>query len=546
MNNNKNEPVITPPKLTYWWLAFFCVALAVFLSLWRGQDANWDLRNYHYYNPYAWVNDRATIDIAPAQLQSFHSPFADLPYYYMTRAGFSSWLVSAILALPAAIALFFLALSSKFFLPRAQQNIYLVAIIIVAATGASGGPLIGTTMSEWHLVALYLCAVWLILKPFAIDDAFVLTKLRLKNVLAAGFLGGLAVGFKLTAGAYALGLAVLVVALPTGLFERSRRLAVLGLGGVAGAVISYGPWGYELWTRFGNPFFPYFNDVFLSPWAEPYRFADTRYVADSLWKFLTTPWLIMKNTVGFVSELSFRDWRLGISLPAFVCLAWATRSAQKRRMWIALLLMFSTIYGLWITFLGYYRYVSLLEVLAPLAIFALIANAEILMPLPRIKMFTAMLITLVMMGTTEWLPWERIKHGAMAVDVNMPSFPEGSMVIIASSEPLAFLTPNLPPEIPVISVINNFMNPAWGAKSKLQILAAQRVAQHTGPLFALVNLSMRNERQYMNVAISDMLLAHGLAVDFNNCKPISSAMSKGTLAACRVNRVPVVPIKWPL
>jgi len=54
-------------------------------------------------------------------------------------------------------------------------------------------------------------------------------------------------------------------------------------------------------------------------------------------------------------------------------------------------------------------------------------------------------------------------------------------------------------------------------------------------VFALVNLSMGNERQYMNVAISDMLLSHGLAVDFNNCKPIPSAMSKGTLAACSVN-----------
>jgi len=180
------------------------------------------------------------------QLQSFHSPFADLPYYYMTRAGFPSWLVSAILALPTAIALFFLALISKLFLLRSRRNIYLVAIIIVAVTGASGGPLIGTTMSEWHVVALYLCAVWLILKPFAIGDVFVLTKPRLKNVLVEGFLGGLAVRFKLTAGAYALGLAVLVVALSAGLFERSKRLVVLGLGGVAGAVISYGPWGYEV------------------------------------------------------------------------------------------------------------------------------------------------------------------------------------------------------------------------------------------------------------------------------------------------------------
>ena len=205
-NNNQKISNYVYKSLAGWQLALLCIGIAVFLSLWRGQDANWDLRNYHYYNPYAWVNGRAAIDIAPAQLQSFHSPYADLPYYYMAKAGFPSLLGSAILALPAAIALFFLALIAKPLLPAAQPNIYLIAVLLIAATGAAGGPLVGTTMSEWHLLALFMCSVWLVLRPLYCENELVWGEPKLGSVLCAGFLGGVAVGLKLTAGTYALGL----------------------------------------------------------------------------------------------------------------------------------------------------------------------------------------------------------------------------------------------------------------------------------------------------------------------------------------------------
>ena len=61
---------------------FICGVLAVYL----GKDFNWDLRNYHYYNAYAFLHDRAGLDIAPAQLQTYHNPLLDLPFYYMVNA----------------------------------------------------------------------------------------------------------------------------------------------------------------------------------------------------------------------------------------------------------------------------------------------------------------------------------------------------------------------------------------------------------------------------------------------------------------------------
>ena len=530
-------------SLASWWLAFFCVGIAIFLSVWRGQDANWDLRNYHYYNPYSWVNNRASIDIAPAQLQSFHSPFADLPYYCMAKAGLPSWLVSAILALPAAMALFFLALISKRLLPCARQNIYLVAVILIAATGASGGPLIGTTMSEWHMVALFLCAIWLILKSSVRENVSALGGTNLWSVLCAGFLGGLAVGLKLTAGTYAIGLAVLVFSLPAGLLARFKRLAALGFGGAIGATISYGPWGYELWNRFGNPLFPYFNDIFQSPWAEPLRFADNRYIADSLWKFIATPWLIMKENASFVSEMPFRDWRLGLGLPAMLWLAWRSPIGSIRQIWRVLLLMFLAIYCVWIIFFGHFRYVSLLELIAAIAIVSFFANCAIILQTSRIRNVTLLLMLVILIGSTKWPSWGRVGHGEIAVEARMPNLPNGSMVVIASLEPLAYIVPSLPPDVPVISVANNFMNPAWGANFKLHSMAAQRVAQHSGPLFALVSLTNQPDRYFMNIEVSDLLLAIGLVVNFADCKPVVGPMSSGTVGVCSVNRVTAIPFR---
>lgn len=560
-SKNQTTSLHRYPAMSNMWLAFFCLVLAVFLSLWRGQDANWDLLNYHYYNPYAWVNNRATLDIAPAQLQSFHSPFADLPYYYIVRAGLPSWAGCSILALPAATALFFLGLIFKQLAPNAKQPVYLIAAVVLGATGAAGGPLIGTTMSEWHLVALFFAAIWLILRLNLpeFDGAGCKKERRIvfAAIILAGLLGGLAVGLKLTASTYSVGLAVLVFMLPTRFWLRVQCVALLGFGGLVGALIAYGPWGYELWHRFGNPFFPYFNDIFQSPWAESVRFADTRYVSDSAAKLLTTPWIIMRETVGYVSEAPFRDWRIGLGLPAFIWLAWRTRANAYGKIWLALLLTFLTIYICWISFFGYYRYVSMLEALSALAMVGLSANlfesrasnsvTSFMSPRRQSTLahFVMIFFTALIVGTAKWPSWGKVPHGEMVVSAVVPTLPKGSMVMMSSLAPLAFIAPNFPPEIPVVSVINNFLNPFWGAETMLHRTAAKRLREHQGPLFGLVNRNQTHEIYYMNVPIEEMLAALGLKIDFDDCKPIATKMPEIAPSLCSVRRITVVPPKWP-
>ena len=57
-------PLLAPGRLAPL-LALSVLALGA-LSLWLGQDLNFDLLNYHYYTGYAFLHGRTFRDVAPA------------------------------------------------------------------------------------------------------------------------------------------------------------------------------------------------------------------------------------------------------------------------------------------------------------------------------------------------------------------------------------------------------------------------------------------------------------------------------------------------
>ena len=52
-------------------------------SLLLGADANWDLYNYHLYNPFAWLHGKLRTDLAPAGMQSYFNPLLDTALYLL-------------------------------------------------------------------------------------------------------------------------------------------------------------------------------------------------------------------------------------------------------------------------------------------------------------------------------------------------------------------------------------------------------------------------------------------------------------------------------
>ena len=48
----------------------------------------------------------------------------------------------------------------------------------------------------------------------------------------------------------------------TGLRGRAVNIAAGCAATLAGAVLAYGYWGWQLWQQFGNPLYPFYDNLF--------------------------------------------------------------------------------------------------------------------------------------------------------------------------------------------------------------------------------------------------------------------------------------------
>jgi hypothetical protein len=76
MTNLKRFPISHP----LFWAIIYFIALGI-ISVILGQDVSWDLRNYHFYNPYMLLTGRFKYDVLPAQIQTFFNPLMDVPFF---------------------------------------------------------------------------------------------------------------------------------------------------------------------------------------------------------------------------------------------------------------------------------------------------------------------------------------------------------------------------------------------------------------------------------------------------------------------------------
>ncbi len=66
-------------------LAFWMAASGLY-AVYLGKDMNYNLLNYHIYNPYAFLQGRIADDVAPAGIQTYLNPLMDVPFYLMVRS----------------------------------------------------------------------------------------------------------------------------------------------------------------------------------------------------------------------------------------------------------------------------------------------------------------------------------------------------------------------------------------------------------------------------------------------------------------------------
>jgi hypothetical protein len=302
--------------------AFYILVLVLSCaaSLLLGKDRNWDLLNYHFYNPYMFLTGRLGFDYFPAQTPTFLNPLMDIPTYLMIT-NFKPWVVGAIMGVwhGLNLILVYQIVYRVFnFLSPFKVAILASLITILSATGSIIWGLWGTFMGDLTVSIFVLAGIKLLL--LAIDP--ISGKLQIRQIIWSGLFVGLGTGLKATSAIYAIPLIALTLLGSGNLSERSRALIGFALSCLVGFLMTYGYWAFILQIRFGSPFFPYYNGIFRSPFVASANLSDfLHWMPNSIIGHLFLPFTFFLDGGGLgQAEVPFRDWRPAVAFTMLLIL----------------------------------------------------------------------------------------------------------------------------------------------------------------------------------------------------------------------------------
>lgn len=438
-----------------------CVFAGALIAYLLKQDLNWDLLNYHWYNPWAFLHHRLLYDIQPAGGGSYLNPILDLPAYLLRNhlrpviagmalggiQGINAWLVFEV-----AFTLF----KDRI---RGWATRFGIALTIgfISLFGAASLSEIGNSMGD-NLVSLFILASLLLLL-LSFDES--------KNHKAARYLriggyllAGVAIGLKLTSFVYAIPL-LLCGLLVKGRYEAKIRESlwhVLAAG--IGLLSLSGYWYFEVWRAFKNPIFPFYNGVFQSPYYPKVNFSEFIWIPTTIFEKVFYPFTIIRLP-NQAAKLYFRDPRLAVlfvtGLAAIgywliqkqIFKTWP-RLRVNRQEWVFLAFIGMS-YIFWEKEFAYYRYLLPVELISLVAIalliYKLISNTKIA------TVSVAIILGLITLFTVH-LNWNRIPWQPYNFGPNLYAQLSGvdGTVLMAPTNPLGFLVPYLPRQDRAISV----------------------------------------------------------------------------------------------
>lgn len=505
-----------------------CVLVCARLAQILGQDFNWDLRNYHFYGAYALLHGRWAIDIAPAQVQTWLNPLPYVPFYLAVQhlPPLLTSVVFGITAAPAPWLCYLITRDALGPLPRLSRAVAGAAAMIIALDGSIFREEIGTSFNDILTAIPLLAATWLVVRAFRAGGL---------TGTAGGLIGiaiGIAVGAKLTSLVYAIAIAGAMLVLWGPLRLRLRHVLLAALGGTAGFLLLAGWPAWELWTRYGNPLFPFYNAIFHSPWYPVENFADTRFLPTNPLDALLYP---LYQALGWLrtSEVAFRDPRQLAAFPVvlfFLILGATRRGRLPPAAWPALFisLLLALGFALWVGLFAVQRYSAPLELLSGTLICLAVAAA-----VPRLGPM-ALLLAAETVAILLWtVPADegrlRVHRDWFAVQVPPEIAEQPVLHVIASGgDPVSYIIPFFPPEHSFLRIVANF--PILETRFRAEILA--RIAAHSGPLRSLVLPGAAAE-------LDSALAGVGLERSGDPCLPIATRLE--TFESCPLRRLPPQP-----
>jgi hypothetical protein len=522
-----------------------CCLISGLISIHLGQDINWDQKNYHIYNVYAFLEDRLAYDFAPAQLQTFHNPLLHLPIYGLIHT-LSPPLVGFILGGFQGVNVFLVYLIAKAaFCPNLkliQRNFLITLVTIVGAYSPIFCSELGTTFGD-NLTSLPILAGLLLI--IHLQKHLKIHPWTSVLYFLVGLLLGSATGLKLTNATYAIAM-MITCALISPKFQKISRLIQITLGIIVGTLTCSGFWMIRMYELYQNPLFPYYNAWFKSPYLGLVNFKDTRWIPQNIIAGLSYPfsWAIGAHPS---LELAFRDIRwaiaviisglimLGLLLNRFKPLRSTTSQPLVQASAKQILLVFgSSSFLIWLLQFGYSRYLIPLELMSGVYLVCLIDSLLVLQTFgERAKRITTKLILtatllaaiLLTVQIPNWgrNPWQESWLGVETIPADLQ--PE-SMILLPTSEPTSYVIPAFPKSIRFVRLEGNlFQNPDLFRNHLMEARLQSLIQSTSGPIYALYPSSTH---------VSDLVFKpFNLTLDLADCDRIRTNLEEFSLCAVK-------------
>ena len=524
---NRQEIAFLGLTILFW--AAFVVVL--------GKDTSWDFRNYHWYAPYAFLNNRLGLDVAVAHQASYYNPFLDIPFYWLATHT-HSWIALASLgAMQGAniVPLYFI--SREALLPAtrklADRKLAAGALALVALFGALTLSEFGTTYYD-NVMSVFVfsgLAVLVVARDSLQDGP------PLRAALLAGLGGlatGMAMGLKLPEAPFCVGFAGALLVLGGDLRQHIARLVGGGIGGGAGFALFSAWWMLKMKALTGNPLFPYFNEYWKSPLALAAPYRDLRFVPTHFWRELFFPVLFSVDW-HVADDLGFQDFRVCIAY--FVVIAalvlWAVRRQNRdplvdNRTALILFAFAAVSYFAWLKFFAIYRYIVALEMLSPLLIVAAVG----LFPggrRTRYLMLGALAFAVLVTARSDFLERAPLEDPYIQAALPPIARPDRAIVVMTGDAPMGFIATQLPPQIPVLRIDGWMVQPRDGTKITHDMKA--QLGRHIGAGGDVYLIADATDMARARDALAD----YNLAIRWTECQQFDTNLV-GTYQWCPLAR----------
>ena len=409
-----------------------CLLVSGAVSISIGQDSNFDLLNYHIYNPYAFLTDRLAQDFYVADVRTYFNPLLDIPYYLMLMHMDSyPYIITFIQGLYYGVLCFLIYLIS-FTVLKPDSKLSLVFPICASLLGVTNVLLvseIGTTFNDIQVGIFVLLAFYILIKNLFEPEG----KKRLWLIFLSGLLLGMITGLKLTAAIPTLGLILAIIFFYKKIINFRQVFIIFLAGCTIGFLLTNGYWMYLMYSHFQNPFFPYFNEIFKSEYYPPISASDDKFMPVDIahWLFYPFFWIqpiktyssTLLQDLDYACEIPFIDLRYAFCYLSALVLAGlgllkkigkkknpavlSDSDMQKQLIGIFLVLFIVLSYVVWIIGLATLRYYIPCACLMGIVIMLAAKELSLRVSSKFIGVFAAVLVTLTCLFYVKHVDWGR-------------------------------------------------------------------------------------------------------------------------------------------